>query len=290
MYDLLALLSGVILAVMLQMDGELGAQFGVYHAALYTHCVGAIFAALVLIVLKKRVSLSGKIPVWMYLGGAVGVLTTVFDNIAFTHISLTSIVALGLFAQMVLSCLIDRFVLFGMQRQAGGIGIFGALLSLAGIVLMLGSPKAGDTLYILLSLAAGVTVVLSRVINSHLAQRIGELQGSFINHLVGVPFCLLAVMAIPEAAAQGSYRLWAWCGGALGVLVVLLCNLLVPRLPAYRLTVLTFCGQLFSGVLLDVLLRGTLNKSEFFAGLLVAAGVAVSQISQGRRLSRGTAP
>lgn len=41
-----------------------------------------------------------------------------------------------------------------------------------------------------------------------------------------------------------------------------------------------FCGQLFCGMLLDVFGGGTLNKREFGAGILVAAGIAVSQVSK----------
>lgn len=41
MYHFLAFLCGAILAVMIQWNGGLSAQVGVYHAALYIHIVGA---------------------------------------------------------------------------------------------------------------------------------------------------------------------------------------------------------------------------------------------------------
>ncbi len=280
MYSLLALLSGIVLTAMIQADGELGARFGVYHAALYTHIVGVAFAALVLAAQRSRVTFSKKTPVWMYLGGVIGVLTTVFSNIAFLHISLTGIVALELFAQLVFSALIDVFGWLGMKRQdRADISISGILLSLLGIALMAGDASGDGMIYILLALASGVTVVLSRIVNSHLAQQIGELQGSFVNHLAGMPFCLLLTAVIPESPEPSQYHLWAWGGGILGVMIVLLFNLTVPRLPACRLTLLTFCGQLFSGILLDVLLNGTLNRRELAAGLLISAGVALSRAS-----------
>lgn len=97
MYELLSFLSGVILAVMIQINGGLSGQFGAYHAALYVHIVGSVFAALLLLLKRQRISGAKGLPFWMYLGGVIGVLTTVFNNLAFSHISLTSIVALGLF-------------------------------------------------------------------------------------------------------------------------------------------------------------------------------------------------
>ncbi len=292
MYELLALFSGVLLAGMIQMDGGLGARFGVYHGTLYIHIVGVLFAALVLLLRRKPLGLRRGIPAWMYLGGVIGVATTVCSNLAFTHLSLTSILALELFAQLALSCLIDRFGWLGMARQKeldmSGVGM---LLSLAGIALML-RGGGSSPVYVLLALAAGATVVLSRVVNAHLSRRIGELQGSFINHLAGLPVCLLLVALIPEQGSPGPYPLWVWGGGVLGVFVVLLCNVTVPRLPASRVTLLSFCGQMFCGILLDLLLSGSVDKTEFAAGLLVAAGVAASQgtkLLRQRREKRRTA-
>ena len=133
MYGLLSFLSGVILAVMLQANGGLSGQFGVYHAALYVHIVGAAFAVLLLLLTHQRVSGAGGLPLWMYLGGVIGVLTTVLHNLAFSHISLTSIMALGLLGQLALSCLMDRFGWFGMERRRQDLSVPGVLLSVLGI-------------------------------------------------------------------------------------------------------------------------------------------------------------
>ncbi len=53
----------------------------------------------------------------MYLGGAIGVLTTLFHNLAFTKISVTSIIALSLFGQTITSLIVDKFGIFGMQKR-----------------------------------------------------------------------------------------------------------------------------------------------------------------------------
>lgn len=281
MYNFLALLSGVIIAIMVQMNGSLGVQFGVYHAALYTHIVGSVFGFLSLLLANKRNGLFvRKIPVWMYLGGVIGVATTVCNNLAFSHISLTSIIALSLFAQLVLSGLIDSFGWFGMMRQKDkGTSIPAVLLSVAGIILMLDTPTPGGFWYVLFSLAAGVAVVLSRTVNARLSEHIGALEGSLINHLVGLPFCLLLAHLVPEVAIPGRFTLWPWLGGVLGIATVALCNITVPKIPAYRLTLLSFCGQLFCGIIFDLLSGNALNEREFVAGLLVGAGIVASQFS-----------
>ncbi len=61
------------------------------------------------------------------------------------------------------------------------------------------------------------------------------------------------------------------------MITVALSNVIVPKIPAYQLSLFLFCGQLFCGMLLDVFGGGALNKREFGAGILVAAGIAVSQ-------------
>lgn len=278
MYELLSFLSGVILAVMIQINGGLSGQFGAYHAALYVHIVGSVFAALLLLLKRQRISGAKGLPFWMYLGGVIGVLTTVFNNLAFSHISLTSIVALGLFGQLVLSYFIDRFGWFGMERRKEDLSIPCVLLSVVGIALMLDDPASGGWGYILISLGAGISVVMSRTVNAHLSAHIGALQGSLVNHLAGLPVCLLLALTIPEQTIQQPFRFWIWGGGILGVLIVVICNVTVPKIPAYRLTLFTLCGQLFCGILLDMLLGGALDQREFGAGLLVAAGIVSNQL------------
>ena len=288
MYEFLAFLCGAVLAVMIQWNGGLTAQFGVYHAALYIHIVGSIFAIVVLALQRKSFVLFKRLPLWMYAGGAIGVLSTVFNNLAFSHISLTSIIALGLFAQLIFSYLIDTFGWFGMERRSSkDICIPGLLLSVCGVVFMLENPTSGGLVYVLVSLGSGITVVLSRMVNAHLSAHIGALQGSLVNHFVGLPFCLFLALAIPETPVAGPVKPWIWCGGMLGVITVVICNVVVPKIPAYRMTLFSFCGQLFCGILLDLVNGNSVNRREFYAGLLVAAGIAVSQLWGLRKQKNG---
>lgn len=89
---------------------------------------------------------------------------------------------------------------------------------------MLDAPAVGGWRYILLSLAAGVTVVLSRTVNARLSEHTGALEGSLVNLLGGLPLCLLLVLVVPEVAVPGRFSLWPWLGGILGLTAVALCN------------------------------------------------------------------
>ncbi len=117
MYQLLALLSGIILAIMISVNGGLSEQYGIFLATVIVHVIGSIFALILCHKKSENLQLFKYKPLWMYLGGAIGVLTTLFHNLAFTKISVTSIIALSLFGQTITSLIVDKFGIFGMQKR-----------------------------------------------------------------------------------------------------------------------------------------------------------------------------
>lgn len=290
MYETLTFLLGAVLAVMIMVNGGLSAQYGVFTAAAIIHAVGSLSAWIACAFQKDKKALWGHQPVWIYLGGAVGVLTTLFNNFAYEKISTTSIVALGLFGQFLTSAWIDGFGLFGMERRpirgkSPRGRLAGCLFALAGIFAMLDSTVASSVWAIGLSVCAGAAVVVSRTINARLARRVGPLRGSLINHLVGLPItAVLAAISIIGSGfvvrADDAFTPWIYCGGMLGVVTVLLNNITVPRVPAFRLTALSFVGQVLTGILLDVLMGNSRSDTTLAGGILVAIGIAIDIVTQ----------
>lgn len=286
MYQPLALLTGVILAVMVAINGNLTAEYGTFPAAAIIHAVGTLFALVLCSMQKNKKPLLGHHPLWIYLGGAIGVLTTVFNNLAYGTITMTSIVALGLLGQTVTALLIDSLGLFGMQRRPfRKTSLWGFAFAVVGIFVMVDSTEMAEIVAVIVSLVAGVSVVLSRTVNARLAEKVGALRGSLVNHMVGLPITiLLAFVALIgnglSEVTDRAFSPWVYCGGMLGVGVVLLFNLIVLKVPAFRLTVLTFIGQVFTGILLDVITGGGYSKSSFYGGFIVTAGVAVNIIAE----------
>ena len=68
------------------------------------------------------------------------------------------------------------------------------------------------------------------------------------------------------------------CGGMLGVTVVLLLNITVPRIAAFRLTLLSFLGQIFTGLAIDLALGQNISGGLFWGGVICAAGFLVSML------------
>ncbi len=282
MYNFLALLTGMAISIMIAINGGLSESYGIYTASVIIHIVGCVFGFLVIKLKKEKITFKVDFPKWMFLGGAFGVLTTVFNNFSFGKISLTSIVALGLLAKALSSVVIDCFGLFGANRYPfKKTTLIGLAFAMAGIVVMMDDTTEGAMFAVVLSLLTGVTVVMSRTVNAELGERIGSLKGSFVNHVVGLPITLVAVavFGLNEPFFQNfepNTNPIVYVGGVLGITVVLLFNIVVPKLPAFRVTLLTFVGEVFCGVLVDLVLSQGFNQKSFIGGLIVAFGVGIN--------------
>ena len=136
-------------------------------------------------------------------------------------------------------------------------------------------------LYIFLSLVCGAIGVASWLVNLSLAERIGALQGSFINHVVGSLGAGLLLLAFP-AAMQPFFQLaalpwWTLIGGLLGVTIVMALNSLLPRSALLASSLLLFLGQWVGGLLLDHYSGFPLPAPRILGGLLIAGGLLLNQ-------------
>lgn len=134
-------------------------------------------------------------------------------------------------------------------------------------------------MYVMLAILAGVSIVVSRVINYVLAQKIGLFQGTFFNYLLGFlgSFILLLVSGdmmnlFSLSSYQGTW--WAYLGGLIGIGTISLSSFLSSKISAFYLTLLLFVGQLFSGMLLDYLVNGDFSLQKVVGGLLVLVGLS----------------
>ena len=280
---LLALLTGAVISVMVAVNGELTACVGTYLAAVIIHIVGTIFSYLLCRVKKTPLFRREGLPLWAYLGGVIGVLTTIFNAAAFGHISMTSIVALGLLGQSVAAAFIDGFGLLGMpKRHLGKETWAGLAISGVGVAVMLDASVTAEMIAVLLSLGAGVSTVLSRTVNARLAKKAGALAGSFYNHLIGLPCCIVICLLLTDfqTAAFTMPAPWMLCGGMMGVLVVMLCNHILQKLPALRLTLLSFLGEIFTGFVIDLVRRQEISGGLLWGSILCAVGFLTTVLWQ----------
>lgn len=282
MYSVITILSGAVLAIMIAVNGELSGQYGVFGSSVIVQIVGTIFALSAIIIKREKLIIKTTIPKWYYLTGVITASITVFQNMAFHYISMTSIIALGLVGQTIISLLIDQFGMFGMKKTAPSKSVVISLIfATAGIAVMADGTISNSIFAIVLSLAAGVAVVLSRVFNAKIAEHTSILQGSFISYFLGLPAVVLVAWFMKEMPFRveiAGANIWMYLGGIFGVLVVLMCNLTVPHVSSFKLTMFIFLGQVLTGIVLDLAFQQLAMDASFWGGIIISVGILISKI------------
>ncbi len=279
MYYFFSILIGLIITIMVVFNGELTSFYGVYISTAIIHIVGLIFVS-ILCVLKKIPLITKKISFLLYTGGAIGVLTILFNNLAFNKISVSAIVALSLLGQAITSIIIDNYGFFDMPKQVFNKKKYISLLfMILGVIYMLSTFNSVMIVPIILSFLTGITVVTSRTINARLAQKTSMLASTWYNYLVGslVSFLMLIIFFknIDFTPFSFSKNISMYLGGILGVVTVLLSNITVTKISSYYMTLLLFVGQIFSGIILDVILTNEFSTINLVGGILVSIGLSL---------------
>ncbi len=138
MLSFLSVLSGVLISIMIAQNGGLADLYGNYHSSVLIHVTG--LAAVLLWMLLRREKLRwDKTTAWpYYLGGVVGVLTVVANNLSFATLGVSLTLALGLLGQCITGGVVDHFGLFGMPKTPFRKQHFFSFgLIIAGIVIMM---------------------------------------------------------------------------------------------------------------------------------------------------------
>lgn len=131
---------------------------------------------------------------------------------------------------------------------------------------------------IIIAIAAGITIVIGRIINSRLAEQIGTLQGTLINYVVGFIISILILFISSETLSITNIQfnkipLWAYLGGAVGVAVVMLSNYITPRISSFYSTLFLFIGQLFVGIIIDYVMLKNFSLGKLVGGVFVFLGL-----------------
>lgn len=132
---------------------------------------------------------------------------------------------------------------------------------------------------VIVSLLSGLTVVLSRTVNAALSKKAGPIVSTVWNYITGF-FCSTALFLVVRGV-QGSPALpaaipplWLFTGGMVGVVVVFLLNISVKKISSFYMTLFMFIGQVFTGVVLDIVLTGEFSPGNLLGGLAVTVGLA----------------
>lgn len=272
----LSLLAGMMISVMVVINGQLNAWANQAVSLVLIHTVG-LAVLLLFSLLRREKPRFKRLQWWLYSGGLIGVLTTVFNNAAFGQISVSSMLALALLGESISGLIADHFGILGLPvRRFRAEKLWGTLMTLMGILLMLDDFKAVPTA---LSLMAGVTVLLSRLLNGRLSRQTSVMTGALTNYITGLLGALAVLVLMGggvklTAALSGPFHIYL--GGALGAVIVLMSNHIIGRISSFYMTLTLFVGQVTAGQLLDTLLRGTISVRNLLGGALVLGGLLLN--------------
>lgn len=145
-------------------------------------------------------------------------------------------------------------------------------------------------MYILAAIAAGVSIVVARIINSNLANKIGIFEGTFLNYVIGLLFSIIFFFFSSDtfnlsSKILGTIPFWTFLGGLVGVIVVAASNVVTPKISAFYLTLIIFVGQLFTGMIIDYYNLNLISKGKIIGGLLVVAGLVYNLIIDKKQLN-----
>ena len=133
----ISIFTGVILAIMISLNGEVGNVAGNYASSVIIHFVGLIGILIVLIATKSKFKNLKGMPFYMFTGGLIGILTVLFTNIGFMGLGVSLTVSLSLLGQLVTSLVIDHFGYFDMPVvKFDKKKILGLVIIIAGIYVM----------------------------------------------------------------------------------------------------------------------------------------------------------
>ena len=131
--------------------------------------------------------------------------------------------------------------------------------------------------YVAVSILTGVIIVVSRIFNTKLSYEIGLTESSYYNYLTAAITSIIMFLIIGEnftITSLNGIPLYAYLGGLMGVLIVVLNSVVTPKLPAFNVTLLIFISQLFAGIAIDWIVSGALPLNKIIGGLLVVVGLS----------------
>ncbi len=131
-------------------------------------------------------------------------------------------------------------------------------------------------LYAAISFFSGITVVLARMLNAKLAEKIGTIQATVVNYVVGIFFSILMLLLMQPGFSPvpltNSLPFWSYLGGLLGIVIIMISNYITPRVPAFYITLLVFLGQLTLGILIDWWVSREFSPLKLLGSIFVVAG------------------
>lgn len=134
----LSLAAGIMIAIMVTANGMLSSIMGTWVSLVVIHMVGLLTAGLVLIIKKSTKNIIKGVPFGYLMGGAIGVITILLNNLCVNNIGVAMTLGLALVGQIIASAVVEHFGVLGMEKKKVSLKKLPAyLLMIAGAIIMI---------------------------------------------------------------------------------------------------------------------------------------------------------
>lgn len=294
-YRALAFANGVILAIMVSSNSCLTSLVGATAASAVIFLVGTAGACGLFASKRDGEKLLGHKPAWAYLGGVIGIGTTIFQMTAARTLGVSAVVALALLGQVLTSLVLDLTGALGVERRAfPTYALPGLCLAAYGVSIMAAGGQT-SVFALVMALLSGATVVLSRTANARLSADSNVWVGTLANFATALPIVLAAWLAQGGAADAGriasaiAANPYSIAGAVLAIASVTMLNVTVPKIGALTLTQLSFVGQLLGSLVCDVVLGSPADLPTLCGSVLIAVGMLYNTANERQLAGRKVA-
>ena len=137
------LLVAILIGAILPLQGLINARLGMHIggpvvAAFVSFLVGTVMLGAYLLATRTPLLLQGslKLPAWVWAGGVFGAIYVTCFTLLIPRIGAAGMICLAVLGQVTASLLLDQFGILQAPKPVDAVRIVGALLVLAGVVLV----------------------------------------------------------------------------------------------------------------------------------------------------------
>lgn len=271
-FDLLAALSGVMIALQARANGELSHRIGNgYEAALISFGSGLIIISIVAAFnpaikegiknLKSAVSIK-EIPKWTLFAGMLGGSFVAFQTsiVPLVGVAIYSVASIA--GQTAASLFVDRVGLTGGgKKHITPRRIAAAIVTVVAVMISVLDRIDAKNLSLLAVTGAGIAgaiVGVQRAMNGQINQSSKQsFTTSLLNFIMGTTFLtalllLLALINKVDIVAIPSGPWWMYTGGVIGVVYIAFTSTIVQHLGVLTFTLISVGGQLVGSLIIDL--------------------------------------
>jgi len=139
-----AMVVAVLIGAVLPLQGLINARLGTHIggpivAAFVSFLVGTAMLGAYLLATRTPIMLQGslKLPAWVWAGGVFGAIYVACFTLLVPRIGAAGMICLAVLGQVTASLLLDQFGVLQAPKPVDAVRIVGALLVLAGVVLVI---------------------------------------------------------------------------------------------------------------------------------------------------------